>query len=1490
MNTKSLKKVLISILLFVSIFTLVFGVTYKPKNVSAASDKVIVATKILSLNKKGTYNYYYASSGNMTDFTGFYVADFSAAVGQPIGDNYYVGTHNEVVSRCQYASLMSAGQQRNPEIFMYAEIPANIRKASANGFASVTTFVKVKTLEDQWYSTGEDFSDKVYVSLMQGNPSTEGVYDNNFSATETISWDSNGSRSTAYQDVKFNISNLSSPYLMLKTKAEHYAVKVLGMSAISTTSLCIQMPSFTINSDDSTAPSVTGYSIDANWSGSAKTLTLNVSDTQAGIQYLTCNGEKLSVKSISSDTKTGTFTYTIPENGTYTFTLTDNVGNETTYQYTESKIDKTKPVVTSCDVDSGWARLSKTLTLNVSDVQSGVSTVTYNGSALTSNIASDGKSGAFTYTVTANGSYTFTIIDKVGNSTTYTHTESKFDTTAPVPRITINQYHHVYDIPFTADLTYTESEEFFYYTIDGSTPDNTSTPVTENTVATVSADGDYVLKVIGYDAVGNVGEVREYPIIVDTTLYDVNIFSQDGSISASTSLYRGDEYVVDFVVVEGYVFNKIQVNGTATDYVNGTTLVIQGNTEIEVLLKKIVSLSNVGTYVYNGEVLNLELASSEVEVLPSVFNVKTMADGSECEFKNAQAYTVIYDYEDEDYISNGSFEVEILSKSITVTATAKEKIFGQADPELDFIVEGLIGSDTLSGSLVREVGEDVGEYSILVGTLTSNSNYAMTFIEGTFRINPKTVTVTANVVEKTYGETADPELTYTVDGLIGSDTVSGYLEREEGESVGSYDVLVGTLKVDSSNYVMNFIGEDKFIINKRLIAYTVSSAEKTYGEADPTFEAEIIEGSLANGDSFLAIREIGEDVGTYKIVSVAFYNVFGEDVTDSYTNSDINATFTIHPKTITVQANVGSKIYGEVDNLTYTVEGLVGTDTLSGALVREAGENVGEYNILQGTLANGNYTIVYEGAIYTISPKAIDVYANATAKTYGEVDGEFTYTVDGLLGSDTLSGAPVRAQGEDVGEYDILIGTLNNDNYFITFHGEQAFTIYRRQVVVKANSATKTYGELDPETLETKLLFGTLVNGDVVVVNRVAGENVGTYLINNFVIVNGDRDVSANYILITINGTLKINPKTLTVTANGFEKTYGDIDSELTYTVEGLVGSDTLSGNIVREAGENVGEYNILQGTLANSNYTIIFNGATVKINPKTLTVTANGFEKTYGDIDSELTYTVEGLVDSDTLSGNIVREVGENVGEYNILQGTLANSNYVINFTGAKVIINAKTINVSVDSKEKIYGEYDPEFTCNVSGALAVDTVNVTLAREAGENAGVYAITATISDDNYVLNLVKGGTLTIKKATVDFEVEAKTVIYNGEVQYIDPVASNLPITYEYYLFGAKVDEPINAGVYTVKAIFAGNENYQGVTKETTLTIEKKMVSIVVEAERFNYTGSAIVPEFTVAEDMHAVLMFTDVDMAVDPGSYHFTITAEDENWIVYYEGCLIID
>ena len=72
--------------------------------------------------------------------------------------------------------------------------------------------------------------------------------------------------------------------------------------------------------------------------------------------------------------------------------------------------------------------------------------------------------------------------------------------------------------------------------------------------------------------------------------------------------------------------------------------------------------------------------------------------------------------------------------------------------------------------------------------------------------------------------------------------------------------------------------------------------------------------------------------------------------------------------------------------------------------------------------------------------------------------------------------------------------------------------------------------------------------------------------------------------------------------------------------------------------------------------------------------VTADAQTKVYGSADPELTYQVSGLVGNDTLSGELTRATGEDVGEYAITQGTLANSNYKINFTGANLTITAKS------------------------------------------------------------------------------------------------------------------------------------------------------------------------------------------------------------------------
>lgn len=78
----------------------------------------------------------------------------------------------------------------------------------------------------------------------------------------------------------------------------------------------------------------------------------------------------------------------------------------------------------------------------------------------------------------------------------------------------------------------------------------------------------------------------------------------------------------------------------------------------------------------------------------------------------------------------------ITHRPITITADNQSKIIGAADPELTYqITSGsLVFTDTVSGSLVRAPGQDIGTYAITQGSLVINTNYALTFVPGVFEI------------------------------------------------------------------------------------------------------------------------------------------------------------------------------------------------------------------------------------------------------------------------------------------------------------------------------------------------------------------------------------------------------------------------------------------------------------------------------------------------------------------------------------------------------------------------------------------------------------------------------------------------------------------------------------------------------------------------------------------------------------------------------------
>src|SRR5207253_2455791 len=78
-------------------------------------------------------------------------------------------------------------------------------------------------------------------------------------------------------------------------------------------------------------------------------------------------------------------------------------------------------------------------------------------------------------------------------------------------------------------------------------------------------------------------------------------------------------------------------------------------------------------------------------------------------------------------LSNGTLTVT--AAALTITADAKSKVYGAADPALTYQITtgSLIGSDSLSGSLSRLVGETVGSYAVQQGSLPAGTNYALSF-------------------------------------------------------------------------------------------------------------------------------------------------------------------------------------------------------------------------------------------------------------------------------------------------------------------------------------------------------------------------------------------------------------------------------------------------------------------------------------------------------------------------------------------------------------------------------------------------------------------------------------------------------------------------------------------------------------------------------------------------------------------------------------------
>ena len=617
-------------------------------------------------------------------------------------------------------------------------------------------------------------------------------------------------------------------------------------------------------------------------------------------------------------------------------------------------------------------------------------------------------------------------------------------------------------------------------------------------------------------------------------------------------------------------------------------------------------------------------------------------------------------------LNYASADLTVTQRAITVTADAKSRAYGNANPALTYQVSGsgLVNGDTLSGALATSAttSSNVGTYGIGQGTLAASGNYALNYTSNNLTVTQRAITVTADAKSRAYGD-ANPALTYQVSGsgLVNGDTLSGALATSATTSsnVGVYGITQGALAA-SGNYTLNYASAD-LTVTQRAITVTADAKSRAYGDANPALTYQVSGSGLVNGDTLSGAlatsATTSSNVGTYGI---------GQGTLAASGNYALNYTsnnLTITQRAITVTADAKSRAYGDANPaLTYQVggSGLVNGDTLSGALATSAtiASNVGVYGITQGTLAaSGNYALNYASADLTVGQRAITVTADAKSRAYGDANPALTYQVSGsgLVNGDTLSGALATSAttSSNVGVYGITQGTLAASGNYALNYASADLTVTQRAITVTADAKSRAYGDANP-ALTYQVSGSGLVNGDTLsgalATSATTSSNVGTYGIGQ-----GTLAASGNYALNYTSNNLTITQRAITVTADAKSRAYGDVNPALTYQVggSGLVNGDTLSGALATSAttASNVGVYGITQGTLAAStNYALNYASANLTVTQRAITVTADAKSRTYGDANPALTYQVSGsgLVNGDTLSGALATSAtaASNVGD----------------------------------------------------------------------------------------------------------------------------------------------------------------------------------------------------------------------------------------------------
>ena len=394
------------------------------------------------------------------------------------------------------------------------------------------------------------------------------------------------------------------------------------------------------------------------------------------------------------------------------------------------------------------------------------------------------------------------------------------------------------------------------------------------------------------------------------------------------------------------------------------------------------------------------------------------------------------------------------------------------------------------------------------------------------------------------------------------------------------------VRVTSENYVDKLEKSEELTITKRPVTISAANAEKYYGTEDPAFATATMGGQVSGELTNVDLSVIRTNADVNKV------GTYEKVLTINQTKKELeeangNYTFTINPGNFEIKTNDQGALKVSAANVEETYDGqshgVTAVASIEGATIKYKD-------------ANGNYTL-------DESP---------TRTECGETTVEFKASLEGYADA----------------------------------YGSATIKINKRPVEIKAESASKTYGEADPTFAAAAMsgqVSGELTDVDLSVSRSDAGnDTLGTHE-NVLSISQSKEELEAAYTNYTFtvtpaDFTVNENKTALTVSAADVTKVYDGTSYGITAvaSIEGATikykdkdGKYTLDASPVRK---NVGETTVeFEASLYG--YKTVTGKATIEITKRPVKVVTYGNTKVYDGKPLTAGGEVNGLVDGETVS-----------------------------------------------------------------------------------------------------------------------------------------------------------------------------------------------------------------------------------------------------------------